>query len=259
MSLPTLPNPTDGIQPPDPPDRRRTFLAALTGGAIGTSEPLSPREAKKVFSESDDYYGRPCLYRGGRAINFSMAETEQLAEHLKFSLVGKFSHGYPSMQTIRSYFSRLGLRGAYSIGVINIKHVLIKLHNEEDLSRIWLKQILFIEGFPMRIFKWTPDFNSKIESSIVPVWIRLPELPVHLFPKKALFGIASLVGSPLKLDEATADGFRPSVARVCVEIDLMKPRSASIWIGTEGKYFSQQVLYERCPKYCSQCRQLGIA
>ncbi|KAL0404117.1 UNVERIFIED_CONTAM: hypothetical protein Sradi_2052500 [Sesamum radiatum] len=109
----------------------------------------------------------------------------------------------------------------------------------------------------MRIFKWTPDFNPRIESSIALVWIRLPELPVHLFPKKGLFEIASLIGSPLKLDEPTADGFRPSMARVCVEIDLMKPRPASIWIGTEGKYFSQQVLYECCPKYCTQCRHLG--
>ncbi|KAL0304186.1 UNVERIFIED_CONTAM: hypothetical protein Sradi_6286700 [Sesamum radiatum] len=220
-----LPNPTQRTLPPEPPDRRRSFLAALTGDApTGDTEPLSPRAAKKIFSESDSYFGKPCLYRGSRAINFSLEETEKLAEHLKFALVGKFSHGYPSMQAIRSYFSRLGLRGAFSIGVINVKHVLIKLQNEEDLSRVWLKQILFIEGFPMRLFKWTPDFNPKIESPIAPVWIRLPELPVHLSQKKSLFGIASLVGLPLKLDEATANGFRPSMARICVELDLLKTR-----------------------------------
>ncbi|KAL0400831.1 UNVERIFIED_CONTAM: hypothetical protein Slati_4113000 [Sesamum latifolium] len=109
----------------------------------------------------------------------------------------------------------------------------------------------------MRLFKWTPDFNPKIESPIAPVWIRLPELPVHLSQKKSLFGIASLVGLPLKLDEATADGFRPSMARICVELDLLKTRPESIWIGTEGRYFSQPVVYERCPKYCSQCLHLG--
>lgn len=45
---------------------------------------------------------------------------------------------------------------------------------------------------------------------------------IHLFHKKSLFGIASLIGILLKLDEATVDGMRPSVARICVEIDLMK-------------------------------------
>ncbi|KAL0444093.1 UNVERIFIED_CONTAM: hypothetical protein Slati_2132000 [Sesamum latifolium] len=79
-------------------------------------------------------------------------------------MVGKFSHGYPNMQTIRTYFAKLGFRGAYSVGVINIKHILIKLSNEEDLSRLWLKQILFIKGFPMRLFKWSPYFNPKVES-----------------------------------------------------------------------------------------------
>ncbi|KAL0454988.1 UNVERIFIED_CONTAM: hypothetical protein Slati_0838000 [Sesamum latifolium] len=186
-----------------------------------------------------------------------MEETKRLATYLKFTLVGIFSHGYPSMQSIRAYFVKLGLRGAYSIGIINIKHIIIKLHNEDDLSGLWLKKILFIKGFLMRIFKWTHDFNPRIESSIAPVWIRLPKLPLHLFYKKPLFGIVSLIGSPLKLDEATTDGFKPSVARVCVEIDLMKPRSEKLWIRTDNKYFAHQVTYERCPKYCSKCLHLG--
>ncbi|KAL0447058.1 UNVERIFIED_CONTAM: hypothetical protein Slati_1833700 [Sesamum latifolium] len=171
MTSKTLPNlnPID-LHPPEPPDRRRTFLSALLrDGSVGGGEPLSPRAAKKVFSESEDYF----------------------------------------------------------------------------------------DGFPMRIFKWSPEFNPKIESSIVPVWIRFPELPVHLFQKKALFGIASLIGSPLKIDEATADGIRLSVARVCVEIDLMNPQPSSIWVGTEGRYYAQTVTYERIPKYCSHCRHLG--
>ncbi|KAL0457103.1 UNVERIFIED_CONTAM: hypothetical protein Slati_1049500 [Sesamum latifolium] len=210
MTSETLPNPNPiDLHPPEPSDRRRTFLSALVrDGSVGGGEPLSPRAAKKVFSESEDYFGKPCTYRGSRAINFSMEETEKLAAHLKFALIGKFSHGYPN-------------------------------------------------GFPMRIFKWSPEFNPKIESSIVPIWIRFPELPVHLFQKKALFGIASLIGSPLKIDEATADGIRPSVARVCVEIDLMNPQPSSIWVGMEGRYYAQTVTYERIPKYCSHCRHLG--
>ncbi|KAL0449186.1 UNVERIFIED_CONTAM: hypothetical protein Slati_1475000 [Sesamum latifolium] len=155
MTTETLsnPNPTD-FQPPEPPDRRRTFLTALIRDRpMGGGEPLSPRAAKKIFSEFEEYFGTPYAYRGGRAINFSLDETEKLSTHLKFALIGKFSHRYPSMAVIRSYFLKLGLRGAYSIGVINIKHIIINLHNKEDLPRLWLKQIIFIDGFPMRIFK----------------------------------------------------------------------------------------------------------
>ncbi|KAL0356224.1 UNVERIFIED_CONTAM: hypothetical protein Sradi_4069300 [Sesamum radiatum] len=174
-------HPSD-LQPPDP--YRRSFLQALAGDTRG--EILSPRAAEKIFAQDSYYYGKPCLHRGGRAINFPMEETNILATHLKFALVGKFSHGYPNMNTIRTYFSKHGLRGAYSIGVINIKHILIKLSNEEDLSRLWLKQIMFIDIFPMRLLKWSPDFNPKLESSIASVWIRLPELLIHLYSKKAL-------------------------------------------------------------------------
>ncbi|KAL0361239.1 UNVERIFIED_CONTAM: hypothetical protein Sradi_3808400 [Sesamum radiatum] len=150
------PNPTN-LQPPEPPDRRRTSLAARTSDhPMGGGEPLSPRAAKKVFSKSEEYFGKPGTYRGGCTINFSLEETEKLSAYLKFAL-------------------------------------------------------------------WSPEFNPNIESSIAPVWIQFLELPVHLFQKKVLFGIISLIGSPLELDEATANGLRPSVARVCVEIDLMKP------------------------------------
>ncbi|KAL0312844.1 UNVERIFIED_CONTAM: hypothetical protein Sradi_5683700 [Sesamum radiatum] len=123
-------------------------------------ELISPRAAKKVFSSDEtlEFLGKARLHRGTRAINFTAKETAMLAVSFKFALIGKFSHGYPSMQSIRTYFSRLGLRGAYSIGVINVKHILIKLGNEEDYSRLWIKQILFLDGFPHRVFKWTPDF-----------------------------------------------------------------------------------------------------
>ena len=61
-----------------------------------------------------------------------------------------------------------------------------------------------------------------MESSIAPVWVNFHQLPVHLFTQSSLFSFAGLVGSPMKMDAATAILARPSVARVCVEMDLLK-------------------------------------
>ncbi|KAK4382844.1 hypothetical protein Sango_2834200 [Sesamum angolense] len=61
MATETLsnPNPTD-FQPPEPPDHRCTFLAALTRDRpVGGGEPLFPRAAKKVFLKSEEYFGKP--------------------------------------------------------------------------------------------------------------------------------------------------------------------------------------------------------
>lgn len=80
---------------------------------------------------------------------------------------------------------------------------------------------------------------------------------MHLFHKKLLYGISSLIGVPLKLDDAATDGPRPSFARLCVELDLLKERPDFVWIGVEGKFVIQRVIWERCPQYCSHSSYLG--
>ena len=61
--------------------------------------------------------------------------------------------------------------------------------------------------------------------------ISLPKLPIHYFNKGFLFQIVSCVGKALFVVTATAFGSCPSMARVCVEIDLIKSFPSRIWIG----------------------------
>ena len=72
----------------------------------------------------------------------------------------------------------------------------------------------------MGLFKWSPVFSVDVESPIAPVWVSLPGLPIHYFAKGALFSIARLIGEPLNMDTSTVALVRPSVARVCVEVNL---------------------------------------
>lgn len=44
------------------------------------------------------------------------------------------------------------------------------------------------------MIKWPLDFNSKIESLVVLVWIRVPELLVTLFIKEVLIEIFQRAG-----------------------------------------------------------------
>ena len=60
------------------------------------------------------------------------------------------------------------------------------------------------------------------------------------------------------MDSATAFGVRPSVARVCVEIDLGQPLPSWIWISNrEHGGFWQQLIPERLPQYCDHCFRQG--
>lgn len=253
MDQPSLAvNPVDNLPP-------RSFAAVTRGPPRVELQSDPQRATKKHFDDShhSSILGTYSQFKGKPGIRFSDAETALLVQPLKFSLVGKFSHGIPSFKALTFRFTKLGLKGNFKIGVINPKHVLITLSNEEDYSRIWLRGVWIFDGFPMRVFKWSPDFNPSSECSIAPVWIRFPELPCHLFNKQALFSIANIIGTPLLIDESTADLSRPSLARVCVELDLLKDRPDEIFLGIGDKTIVQKIIFENCPEFCSFCCHLG--
>ncbi|KAL2235590.1 UNVERIFIED_CONTAM: hypothetical protein Sindi_1291200 [Sesamum indicum] len=240
-------------QPP-----RTTYAKIVLNPSASHFQHDPARAAKKTFQDNEIHtIGSDSSYKGEPGIIYSSEETAHLASRLKFTLVGRFSHSLPNLNFLRIRIIRLGLKGNVTVDRLNFKHVLIRLANEEDFARIWLRGEWTFDSFHMRVFKWTPNFDPKIELAIAPVWIRLPELPVHLFEKNALFTLASKIGKPLRMDEPTADLSRPDLARVCVELDLTAPKVHVVYLNIEGKTYRQQILYENCPPYCSSCNHLG--
>ncbi|XP_027156068.1 uncharacterized protein LOC113766259 [Coffea eugenioides] len=195
-------------------------------------------------------------YKGEAAVIFSKAEVDKLATPFRWALVGKFSHGRPSLEGIRKFFSTLNLKDQVSVGLLDYRHVLLKCSAEQDFNLgcgMWQ-----LGKYPMRVFRWTRDFHVKKESALAPVWASLPALPIHYFDKHSLFSILAPVRKPLFLDSATAAGTRPSVARVCVEVDLLKPICSRVWVAVEGELgFWQNIVLDDTPKYCSACWRLG--
>lgn len=103
----------------------------------------------------------------------------------------------------------------------------------------------------MRTFKWTSEFHVHKESYLVQVWMSRPALPIYLFNKHCLFSIVSSFGKPLYVDEATTSLKRPSVARICVEVDILKSIPNRIWIGVEGEQHGhwQSIVPKNLPNY----------
>src|SRR5436305_11319962 len=100
-----------------------------------------------------------------------------------------------------------------------------------------------VAGCPMRTFRWTPDFDPKVEAAVVAIWCRLPGLPVHLYHRDTLFTIASAIGKPLQVYVPTAHQMRLAYARVCVEIDLRHSNPSSIVLDLNGNSVPQKILY----------------
>ncbi|KAL0327396.1 UNVERIFIED_CONTAM: hypothetical protein Sangu_1817600 [Sesamum angustifolium] len=109
----------------------------------------------------------------------------------------------------------------------------------------------------MRVFKWSPTFTPEQESSITPIWVSFPELPAHLYRNDALFAIANNIGTPLQIADSTLNQTNLAKARVCVEIDLLKPLLKEIDLKICGTTIVQNIVYEHVPNYCSLCKHIG--
>ncbi|XP_058725690.1 uncharacterized protein LOC131596983 [Vicia villosa] len=92
----------------------------------------------------------------------------------------------------------------------------------------------------------------------IPVWVKLPHLPLHLWGAKSFSKIGSAIGTPLVTDECTAKKLRISYTRLLVEIDITQDLPKEINInGYEGIVMKQAVEYEWKPAYCDLCNKIG--
>ncbi|KAL0921564.1 hypothetical protein M5K25_008649 [Dendrobium thyrsiflorum] len=189
------------------------------------------RDALSGVSSSSEFpelklsscHGLPTLW-------ISDEEMRDLAVPFEFALVGKFPGRRPSLEAIRKIFFLLKLSGNFSVTLLNSKNILVKFVNDLDYCRVFSHRSYFVSFLNLR---------------------------PHLFTVRILFGLGSLFGRPLRTDNATSTGLRPSVARVLVELDVKKKYSNFVWIGSETLGYRQRVELEDFPSYCDRCKVLG--
>lgn len=106
---------------------------------------------------------------------------------------------------------------------------------------------------------WRVDFCLEKEVlREIPLWIRLPNLPLSCWSDDSLSRVGSVLGTPICADECTTTQARISYARLLVEIDITKPLQYKINIeGDEGLEIQQQVYYEWAPMFCHKCQRVG--
>jgi hypothetical protein len=141
----------------------------------------------------------------------------------------------------------------------NEGYFVLRFHSHKERDDVLLKGPYTIRNMPMLLAEWKPNFNLKNDMMrTIPVWVQLPQLPLHLWGPKNLGKITSVLGTPLMTDECTANRYRISYARILVEIDVTQELITEITITNEkGDKMQQQVEYEWRPPYCSKCHRFG--
>ncbi|OVA10378.1 protein of unknown function DUF4283 [Macleaya cordata] len=199
---------------------------------------LAPRPSTSTPTWVPEY--RLSMKDGIPAIRFSPHDLLRSEQIMAFSLILKFSAGRPPLNDIKAHIElHWGLTGKYVVGLIDPRHILLRLSSELEVTKVLVREKKHIQGYWFRIFRWSSSFNPKKESSLAPVWVLIPRLPMNYFSNEMMHGIAERIGGRLlKVDNPTLGHSRPSVARICLEIDLAKPITESIWFWSskdEGK------------------------
>ncbi|CAK8563193.1 unnamed protein product [Lathyrus sativus] len=127
------------------------------------------------------------------------------------------------------------------------------------MDQVMLKGPYTIRNMPMLLREWQPGFNLKNDMlRALPIWIKLPNLPLHLWGEKSLSKIGSAIGKPVTTDECTANKFQFSYARLLVEVDVTQALVKEIIINDRnGAKLVQPIEYEWKPKFCEQCQRFG--
>lgn len=127
-------------------------------------------------------------------------------------------------------------------------------------SSVYYKRVL--SGGPyfafehfLHVEKWRPKFIAKeatIKTAVA--WVRIPGLPLeYIQNEEVILDIMRLIGKPIRLDTAAAQGTRGLYARACLELDLEKPLIARSRI--DG--IVRRIEYESLPTICYECGKVG--
>ncbi|XP_074304794.1 uncharacterized protein LOC141639619 [Silene latifolia] len=122
-----------------------------------------------------------------------------------------------------------------------------------------LKQGHFLfDNKPLIVNPWTPAIELiKHEVKLVPVWVRLHNLPLK-FWGKGIGKISGLIGEFIKCDVATEDKTRLGFVQVMIEVQIGNPLPNKVkFIDEHGNLIVIEVKFEWKPLVCDVCKGIG--
>ncbi|XP_060200097.1 uncharacterized protein LOC132628318 [Lycium barbarum] len=141
----------------------------------------------------------------------------------------------------------------------NDGYFVVRFAKEEERDMVMCVGPHMLNNRTVIIKPWTGDFNFHYEIlTVIPLWIKLPNLPLNCWGYTALSKIGSALGRPLYADACTTLNSRITFARILMEMEITRPLLDKIKVqDPKGKVYDQRVWYDWKPSYCSTCLQVG--
>lgn len=173
-------------------------------------------------------------------------------------LVGQFMGRWPSTKTTDDWIQRNWrpqLKNSVICYPVGRGFFIFEFTSKEDRDLVFRNGPYFMGNQGLYLNKWTPDFDPSVDvPKEVPVWVRLPNLPIHCWSYQSLQKIGNGLGR--FIDKADPKG-QYTCARICVEVDLEAglPEAIKITVGEWQHY--QKLDYEQLPFKCRTCHEHG--
>jgi hypothetical protein len=237
-------DPPHGSSHATPPDAEVVFSSLLA------SLPKKKKfEATKFIKKLDDVPEVNLPPEGPIQVTLSLADR---------ALVGQFTGLWPSPKSTENWVVKNWnplIKNKVTSYFLGRGYFLFEFNTKEDKDLIFRNGPYFMGPQGLYLNKWTPDFDPAVDvPTAVPVWVRLPNLPVHCWNWDSLKHIGDALG---KFIDRANNNDQYDCARICVEVDLEVGLPEAIKIKV-GSWTHVQVLdYEQLPFKCHKCHVYG--
>jgi hypothetical protein len=235
----------DGGEPPPPPSPSATFNKLITA----CSKKATSGDPSSFVKRLEDIPVITLPPEQPMKIAISLSER---------GLVGQFMGLWPSTRTTDNWIQRNWrplIKNSVTCYAVGKGFYIFEFISQEDRDLIFRNGPYFMGAQGLYLNRWTPNFDPALEiPKDVPVWVRLPNLPIHCWNPASLQAIGNGLGH--YIDKADPKD-QYSCARICVEVDLEVglPEAVNLKVG-EWQHL-QKLDYEQLPFKCRGCHDYG--
>lgn len=149
----------------------------------------------------------------------------------KTPVIIKFWKDHPAFDLIyKDIVERWGVVGKFVMGLRDNRTLLVRFELESDLLMALSRDQTSIGENSFKVYRWAHCAEGNVDASIIPVWGALPRLPERCWFPNFFTEAGNSIGNFIRVDHPTAAMARPSVARMCAEVDIGKelPKKNSV-------------------------------
>ncbi|KAH9327972.1 hypothetical protein KI387_000080, partial [Taxus chinensis] len=114
-----------------------------------------------------------------------------------------------------------------------------------DLESMLLGGLWWLGNMSLFLKKWYPGFDHNIENiNTIPIWCRLPRLPLQFWDDEILLNIAKSLGTPIRLDGPTRNRSKLAFACFCISSEMEQELPEHIILKSKYGMWIQKIKFE---------------